>query len=145
MKIKAGYRISIKSWENDADNPQVIVIDGLTEDRVKYIIELIKMFKSHNNPNSGFGNLYDGYGSKRYKLARHAIMDVMKKHDAVLTAEERDYVNGDEEDFEACEIMCDYLGVSSDNFTFRVFDSFTVEFIPYEIDLEDVTSQFEKG
>lgn len=35
MKIKAGYRLTVTSWENDADNYRTVSVDGLSEEHCR--------------------------------------------------------------------------------------------------------------
>lgn len=49
--IPAGYRLSVTSWANDADNYKNEMVEGLTLDEVKFRVDFIKLFTSKNNRN----------------------------------------------------------------------------------------------
>lgn len=129
--IKAGYQITITSWENDGDNYNNITLSGLTKARVTYIIAMCKLFTSTKH-----GNLYDSYcNSAEVSLAQ---IDM-----AALASAYTDVVDSDELDclfLEPVEYMTQFLG-NGEYFTFRVFDSYKVHYIP--VDIADVTHEFQ--
>ena len=133
--IPAGYRLNITTWENDADHYMTQVIDGLTEKQVRFYIDLASHFKSTNDPrNPGLGNaphdegmllgvfndVAKQHGYHEHLLSEDDIYDWLTEHLLGYPVEEgyRDEVN-----------FC------------RVFDNYTVYYIPEE--LEDVTRRFE--
>lgn len=142
--IPAGYRLTITSWENDADNYQTTVHEGLTKAKVEFILELCCKFTSgSNNGGTTFGNMYEPDNGEMAKAAA-AIREVMLKHEAVLDENDRDFLfNMAPEDamWSAREIMGEYLD-TSENYAFRVYDGAKVEYVPHEIRMEDVTLQF---
>lgn len=148
--IPAGYRLSVTSWENDADNYQTTVHEGLSKERVKYILELCKLFYSKNSPlkNKGvcFGNMYEPSDVQR-EDADDAIRAVMEKHRAVLNEDELEQLaveTDPEDEYSGPEfnyIVCEFLGYSED-YLYRVYDKATVEFIPQEIRI-DVSTEFD--
>lgn len=128
--IKAGYQISITSWENDGDNYNTITISGLTKDRVKYIIAMCKLFASDNH-----GNLCEcSYDSPEVSLAVIDMLAVASAYHDVLEEDEIEYIKEDPMDY-----MTKVLG-SGEYFTFRAFDSYTVHYVP--VDIADVTAEF---
>ncbi len=61
-EIKAGYRLTVTSWENDGDNYNTKSQDGLTKEESVFLVELITLFKSRHNRHGlsrTFGNMYD--------------------------------------------------------------------------------------
>jgi hypothetical protein len=143
--IPAGYRLSVTSWENDADNYQTTVHEGLEEERVEYILELCKLFKSKKRKGC-FGNMYDPSEIEREEVAE-AIRAVMEKHRAVLTLEEIEVLDTPiipEEEYADegfSDVVCAFLECSPD-YAYRVYERAKVEHIPHEIRMEDVTKQF---
>jgi hypothetical protein len=143
--IPAGYRVTIASWENDADNYKDKIHEGLSKERVEYILELCNLFKSgSNNGGKTFGNMNEYSRNARDNLAKaeQAVMTVLEKHRAVLDECELANLEGPEDEMEVCEIVNEFIG-SSEDYIFRVYDGAKVEYIPHEIRMEDVTSQFE--
>lgn len=147
--IQAGYRVTIISWENDGDAYDTNIIEGLSKERVEFIIELCKLFYSgSNNGGRTFGNMYE---LNAYKLNKAcvAIQAVMSNHCAVLTDEEQHLlsldIDGDDfsDSYLFTEMMADYLGRSEEDFAFRVFTTMKIERIPHEIQFEDVTGKFD--
>ena len=143
--IPAGYRVTITSWENDADNYKTTIHEGLTKPRVEYMIELCKLFVSQNRDKNAFGNMYDP-SEHEVSKAVNAVRALMRKHQAVLTEDELQILDGtagDEDDirYNVQEMVSEYLDTGED-YAFRVFDGAKVELIPHEIKMEDVSSQF---
>jgi hypothetical protein len=149
--IPAGYRVTIESWENDADNYKTKVVEGLNESSVKFIIDFVKLFYSKNNYHGpkGFGNIYDP-SDKELKELAEAYNLVINKHINKDTENNvRQYFWDDDADgfyedhHDGVFDLAYDLGLSGgcDFFT-RVLDSFKVEHVPVEIILQDVTEEF---
>ena len=144
--IPAGYRLSVRSWENDADNYQTTVHEGLSKERAEYILEMCMMFRSRNQQKSCFGNMYEPSEIEREKVAE-AIRTVMEKHRAVLSTYEIEVLDApivpddDYADEGFSSVVSEFLECSPD-YAYRVYDKATVEYIPHEIRMEDVTKEF---
>lgn len=140
--IPAGYRLTITSWENDGDHYQTIVVAGLTTARVRFIIELCKLFRSHHSVPGCFGNLYDPT-TREIHQANEAVARVFQKHRSALTDDELEMLDGNSEpDEEGLAVyVTDFIG-QSDDFAFRVFSKAVVESIPAAIYIEDVSAEF---
>lgn len=152
--IPPGYRVSVTSWENDADNYKTNIFEGLTKERVEFLAELLPHFYSgSNNRGKTFGNMYEPSDS-RYAEAATRIREVMERHRAGLTEDELEILDEaagiDLEDatkgrgadmYSFGEIVGEFLSYSED-YTFRVFESMKVEFVPHEIRMQDVTKEF---
>jgi len=144
--IPAGYRVTITSWENDADNYADTIHEGLSKERVEFILELCRLFRSKNRDRKCFGNMYEPSHHEAL-AAEAAIRVVMEKHRAVLTEDELDQlaIESDPDDEyggpEFSEFVSEYLD-SGEGFLYRVYSGATVELIPHEIKMEDVTDQF---
>jgi hypothetical protein len=131
--IKAGYRITVTSWENDADNYNTSTTDGLDEQEARYHVDLLKLIKgSHCNNKNVFGNLYEPRDSE-VKAFEEAIQAVFYKHGKTFPDDMALDV--------AMDIVGDYTGYS-DGYMTRVAEKITVEYVPEEIFIEDVTKQF---
>ena len=141
--IPAGYRVTITSWENDADNYKDTIHEGLTKERVEYILELCKMFKSgSNNGGKTFGNMNESDGAAQFAKAEQAVRAVLEKHRTSLNHLELANLEAEEDEMEVCEIVSEFIG-SSEFYTFRVFSKAKVEHIPLQITMEDVTGDFD--
>ena len=138
--IPAGYRVTITSWENDGDNYKDTIHEGLSKERVNYILELCNLFKSKNRDINCFGNMYEPSRPQMDK-AEEAAKRILEKHRAVLDERELANLDSAEGEGEIADMMCDYFGYSED-FTFRVYHRAKVEHIPHQITMEDVTGDF---
>lgn len=136
MIIKAGYKLSVTSWENDGDNYQTHSMDGLSEEMVKNLIKLVSLFKSESRSPNNFANMYDPSDKDIEKLDKKLIefKDVLGYKHAKNDEEHIDYIK---------EKWLSELGIYlSGDFYTRVFEDFTVEYVPTEIVIEDVTYKF---
>jgi len=132
--ITKGYRICIHSYEGDANYKNTQILNGLTENEVKFYIYVASKFKSENGTkNSGFGNSDEEHKDEIINLIKEAI--------------EKYGVNPwnieDDNDF---RYVTDYIDnyilgyPENHNLYYRAFDGYTVYYIPEEI--EDVTEKF---
>lgn len=146
--IPKGYQLQIHSWENDADHPGVEILNGLSKEDVKFYVDLLSTyFGSHNRPGNKetFGN---GMDTDMGEVAA-AIQKTLAKHPKVSSDVKRTFdfsdIDEEDEDYEdrisdACrEVMDDLLGGSED-YDFRVFDSFEVYYYPEAV--SSVTAKF---
>lgn len=140
--IPAGYRITITSWENDADNYKDTIHEGLSKERVEYIIELCKLFKSgSNNGGKTFGNMHESSRNVLTMIANaeKAVRTILEKYRAVLNECELENLEADK--IGLTEIVSEFIGFSED-YIFRVYSKAKVEHIPHQITMEDVTGDF---
>lgn len=145
MKIKAGYRLEVLSWENDGDNYNTKVLDGLSIRQVQFFTKLCKMLKSKNSrgDTANFGNMYApsdeevaAYIAAVRPLAR-AYVDVINCEGYTETDIEDDEDLGDR----LYDFTSDLIG-NSEYYYHRVVESFSVQYVPEDIELQDVTNQF---
>lgn len=147
--ISAGYRITVKSWENDADNYQTIILDGYTFMQTQFICELLSHMGSHNRGAQQFGNLYEPDDDEKAETLAF-WRELYAKHD--VAAKELDIpppndTNDDDDEgledlfYTFCEFVQDFIG-TSEHYSTRVAESVVVEYVPRDIILEDVTDQF---
>lgn len=148
--IPAGYRVTIESWENDADNYKTKIVEGLQKPSVEFLIDFAKLFHSRNNWNGpkGHGNMYDPHANELNNF-REAYVEVIKKHIAKDTEQTLLQYFWDEDNNKLYDDQHDgvmelayELGLSGGDFYTRVFESAKVEYIPNEIILQDVTEEF---
>jgi hypothetical protein len=143
--IKAGYRIAVTSWENDADNYRTIIKDGYTFEQMQVICELLSHMGSRSNvPKSAkqFGNMYEPRSGDVESLTEF-WREFLAKHAVVAKALEftpEDDIDDDDLFYQFGEIVGEFTG--SGEFFTRVAESFTVEYVPQDITFEDVTDQF---
>lgn len=143
--IKAGYRLTCRSWENDADNYRTITHDGLTEPQARFVCDLLNHLQSINSGVSNvWGNMYHPSPSQREDFAC-SMMEVANQHGQVA----RDMLGLDDPDrsidvedlpYVFVEFLYDYHG--GGEFFTRVTDRLKVEFVPEDIYLDDVTEDF---
>lgn len=134
--IKAGYRITVVSWENDADNYRTITRDGLLKEEAQRDVEFLKLiagsYNRHDTDNKVFGNLYEPR-PPALEAFTDAVRQLMAKYGIEVNEEwPLDYF---------LEEVCEYTGWS-EGYTTRVVDQITVEYVPTEIVIEDVTKEF---
>ncbi len=143
--IKKGYRFTLKTWENDADNYNTVTLEGLSVEVVKFYVELAKLHKSKNYHNNCFGNMYDPRESERAAYMQ-AMADLCRNHLTALKEINDDFEESwldDEEGIEDVIHGVTYdLGLSGTDFYTRVTDTFKIEFVPQDIFIEDVTLAF---
>lgn len=131
--IKKGYRIAVVSWENDADNYRTISQDGLGETEVASYVDMLKLLKgSYCNDRTVFGNLYEPCEHEEEEFYA-AIRPIMDKHGIQYDPE---YPSDT-----FCGIVDKFTGYGEGYLT-RVVESITVEYVPEDIIIEDVSKNF---
>lgn len=138
-KIKAGYRITSVSWENDADNYRTVVKEGVKEDEAKLIGELGKLMKTRK---SGLENCYEPNdkdlkkGHEFYLPTFEKYAQLFSKHDIGLFREDA---------YGIMEYIVDNItGYSNEGYALRVLESMKIEYFPEDVVIEDVTKKFMK-
>ena len=148
--IPSGYRITIESWENDADNYKTKIMEGLQKPSVEFLVDFAKLFYSKNNWNGpkGHGNMYEPKAAALNNF-REDYIRVINKHITKDTEQNLLQYFWDEDNSDFYEDQHDgvmelayELGLSGGEFYTRVLDSIKVEWIPSNIVLEDVTKGF---
>jgi hypothetical protein len=136
MVIPAGYRLTVTSWENDADNYKTGMMEGLFIEKVKFLIEFCKLFESKNQ-GPGFGNMYDPRDYQKEEF-QEALVELGEKHfpHAPYTVDQLL-----EFAFEL-QLMSKWIGEGE--FYTRVAESVKVEYVPHPIEIQNVTSDFFK-
>lgn len=153
--IPAGYRLSFTSWENDADNYNTIVFDGLSELDVKFLVELGKLLRTSYRADTD-SIAFGGSCDLTEEVMATAIDKVFANHplsDHAIGWKERldevadDRAAGNTDFFWAyAECLTEIVGYPGegmggyDEHYFRVMDSYTVHKI--ETEILDVTASF---
>lgn len=148
--LPAGYRLTVWSWENDADNYQTNTMQGLSKDETKFLIEFCRLFENAEYEDGGFGNITEGSDELYENLAR-AIMDIVERGDGVPPASMQRALDA------AAELDHDenwYIGIAraageihnslfgSTEFEFRMYDKHTVEYLDHDVYMRIVTNEF---
>lgn len=137
--IKAGYRIHVTTWENDADNYKTESMEGLTEGNVKFIIAICNLLKDGCNNKSYFGNSYDKYPAGLDEAIEKVIANFTDE-DRTFTQHGGDFVIDTHEYVD--DAIIHELGLSGGDFATRVFEKAVVEYIPEDIVIDVVTDRF---
>lgn len=142
-KIEAGYRITVESWENDADNYNTKSVQGYSLEEALFAVELFQAFSSCNSEDNGIGNLRGD--DKDYVKYKNTISEIVSRHPIASVSEKfKDYFQPADEDGYVyySEYLYD-LGLGGTEYSLtRVCESVMVEYIPQDILIEDVTDQF---
>src|SRR5690242_16342422 len=152
MTYRPGFLLKITTWENDADNYRTVDYQSTISDHIEFMIDVCMMFKS-KNWGGKYGNSDIGEESTKYRqgdaeLVKDLMALVEKYHSkGKLVPEEFDYTAFDTDSVDCHEdwlrdACYELIGSWCDGEYWRVFESYTVLFIPGEI--EDVTSHFKK-
>lgn len=148
--IKAGYRITVESWENDLDVYATEVVEGLSKEECQLYANICKAF------------LNDRIGRHVYKLCNiYEPSDAQCDHvvDTIISFVKasglKKYNGGDlKEIFEDGPHMRDYqvdltyeilsdLGLTNKgDFYTRVVDKYAITYVENDIVLPDVTKDF---
>ena len=138
--IPAGYRITITTWENDADNYKTEVMEGITDiNLAKFYCELAELHTSrHDHRKKGFGNLYEP--SEREIGDYFAAIDLLiKKYPDIQIYKGQPVTEADHVRDAIYE-----LGLTGGDFFTRVCENIKVEYTPTDIVFNDVTEEFVK-
>lgn len=143
--IPKGYRLTVTSWENDADNYNTKSMEGLTKEEIEFLVPFIKLFKSKNshNDNTNFGNMYSP-DEDEIEQANEAVRKLVSKHD-VVNFSFGDYfsaLDGEDDEHSAWSDFLYNLGLSGGEYFTRVLSSYKIEYIPEELKIQDVTKEF---
>lgn len=138
MSIPAGYQLHITSWTNDANNYNTTIHEGLNEEDVKFLLDIVKPFRSRHD-----GGRFGNNDSCTNQINEH-IFECFKKYP---TTKFQEYLEGfeqgndpDEEEIDGLSDLA-YDLVGHDEYCgWRVFESAKVFFYPEEV--KEVTKQF---
>lgn len=145
--IRKGYRITVVSWENDADNYRTEVKEGHTEAQARFVCEVLNHMGSQSNggrEQNQFGNMYEPDDDEMEEFAQYMMRIVESHGDAAVAMvgldDEDRQLDEDDLPYAFTEFLYDYMG--GGEFFTRVVESIKVEWIPEDILIEDVTEDF---
>lgn len=137
--IPAGYQIHTLSWENDGDNYKTTILSGLTQEDVKFYIDLANIFKGK------YGNDF-----VKAEIIGELIMGIITKHPDITAVTKEEWAaalqNRDVkyEDHKMYQLLNKKLLSSPDeNYGIdfcRAVDNIKVYFYP--TDIVEVTEKF---
>lgn len=142
MSIPVGFQLHITTWENDADHYNTEIISGLTENDVRFLIDVASAFKSQNNHDApGLGN-----GTVAGDQLQELIREKLFSHPNISDKLKREWSEvKDDEDYAYSILVDSLLGSPQEDYDMnfcRVFDSAQVFYFPEEV--LDVTEDFWK-
>lgn len=141
--IRAGYRFTVETCENDGDYYSTSVLDGLTYAEAKFLADFLGPFKKNRwAGNQYVGNVYD---PNEYELEQifKIFQEVVDRHPAVAQMWEGRVK--DKFDAEAAwELYGWKLGLTGhdENQYTRDLQRVLIEFVPKDIEFDDVTKAF---
>lgn len=140
--IPVGYRLTVTTWENDADNYKTSTLEGLSKEKVQYYVDLLKPFEhSYHQGTGNLGNIYQLTGPQEEQLKAH-YWAILEKHKEVLG---EDFVLEGEDEDQLMDIFNDELydlDVRGGEQETRVVESIKIEYTPQAITFDDVTGEF---
>lgn len=146
--IPAGYRLTITSWENDADNYKTVIIEGLTNERASYLADLCKLLSDDNPRNNQSSEGYKGRDKRynnMYEPGRKEIDMLMEELDKIVLKHgqhlSEDVVPGHDAAEYGYEELYE-LGLSGGDFFTRCCSEWKIEHIPNDVIMLDVTDNF---
>jgi hypothetical protein len=132
---KAGWTITVTSWENDGDYGST---ESHTVTEKRHAEFFVKLANSLGG-DSEYGNMYEPYEEQKDGL-NQAIMEL------VTSCGVEDLLPGREawhdSDSEQLYGLLDFIGLSGTDFYTRYMQSVTVTYSPGDIFVEDVTEDF---
>lgn len=131
--IKAGYRITVGTWENDGDNDRTKVMEGVSKEHIPFIAAVCNLFESGSRNANCFGNMYEP-SEQEVNALQEALRGVIEQH-----ASRPDHCDSPEA---VLDTLGWGLGLTGGEFYTRVFESIKVEYIPQDIMIQDVTHEF---
>lgn len=143
-EIKAGYRLTVHSWENDGDYDNTVIKDGLSKDEVLFLKPLFELLKTKSRNPGCFGNMFDPSGKQIQNLV-DAVRLTTTENIAHADEDWKRVIENTEDDMTLMdyfvETMSDY-GLTGGEYYTRVFHGLKIEFVPEAVRIQDVTDQF---
>lgn len=135
--IPAGYRFTFTSWENDGDNYNTIIKQGVDEANAQLLGELAYNI---SRGKTGLENIYEP--SDDEKEAGYAVLwSIFKKHEALFDKKKFEEFKKDGLNM-VMYIDSNILGSSSEGYLMRGLGDYKIEYLPEKITIEDVTDKF---
>lgn len=145
--IKKGYRVSIETWENDADNYRTKTFEGLNKEAAQFLVDFSKFFYSKNSRKDTslkFGNMYEPSEEELDQVALFVGPLLINNFEILQEFGYSDLDKNDTDEWVLdiiSELLYETQGGSSD-FWSRVTSSIKVEYIPADVELSDVSKDF---
>lgn len=135
--IKRGYRITCDTWENDGDSPNSVTKDGYSEVQCRFLCEVLSLFSADK-----FGNICDGETDLIEGLSNN-LVSICKKYPGIFKTFNHEVYEDDETDLieGTMDLVYDFGTARGDYYT-RVVEKITVEYLPVDVIIEDVTERF---
>lgn len=146
--IKAGYRLTVTTWENDADNYNTEIVEGLSKELCKLYVAICKAFEHSSDYDNRICNMYE---PDEEEIARFntAMLKIGREFESVIRMElfdgeqlPADGSISDEDLLGVLEEDLSNLGIHGGDFFTRVVSAWSVEHVPADIVLTDVTEEF---
>lgn len=140
--IKAGYRITVTSWENDGDYPNTVIMDGLDEATAKLDVKVLKLIEHRVGQYGNMPYYYDDDDARLVGL-KQACFDIMNtpEHIAIIESAYGETISDFDID-DAFDYACEYVfgeyAGSSENYYTRMAETILVEYVPNEITFTEV-------
>lgn len=139
--IPTGYRITIESSENDADNYKTKVMEGLRKESVEFLVDFANLFYNHGNMCDPEENELESF----HKDCEIVVgLHINENFENKLLQYFYDDIENKfyEDQYDSVMELAYDLGLSGGKFYTRVVESIKVEYIHTEIVLQDVTEEF---
>jgi hypothetical protein len=152
--LKAGYRLTIDSWENDLNSFYTFTQEGYTKEDIEFLIKFCQLFRRGER----FSNLYEPAASvikdlgqtlatlidKYQPQSYHALNEIYDGIEGLVTTALREQTYDDLLEFFSSDLSPHFFGSGDSNFPFftRVCDRVKVEYIPETIRIRDVSTEF---
>ena len=136
--VKAGYRISCNSWENDGDNYNLTIKDGFSEPYARFIYDILSQFFM----DSDISNLYEP-NEDEIEEFNDTMYAVFNRHACAaeyFLIEDSSKYSAEQIVDRITTILHNFMG-SSEYFT-RVVEEIKVEYIPEDVIFEDRSENF---
>ena len=138
--VKAGFMVEIETWENDGDFYATKTLQGLTENDVKFCVEVCEYFDRYGNDIINWDVVHEAMLPIAVKHTDLSSDTTKKLWQAILDCNEDD-LSDNISDLLGSE-MEDH-GCYGDGASFyRTIDSVKVFYTPVDIFLENVTNKF---
>lgn len=133
--IPPGYKMTFVSYEGDADNQKTIVKEGLQEKEAMLLKELADALEVNYIPCP--------IEPLEYKKLHKVFYNIVKNYEEEVGQDQLNLMMGD------FGIIQDYihdniLGYPANDYTARVLNYFTIDYVPHKIVLEDGRKKLEQ-
>ena len=140
-KIPSGYQIQITSWENDGDNYNTQILEGLTKDCAKALVEFAKIFKISCYDKGGIAANACSDDEVKWPILFKKVRGILSKYPGSIEAHFEEsgsfskYTDEELRDL-ISELNGEILGQSE--YLFRVFSGYEAYYYPEDIEINSV-------